>query len=77
MLLFFQWGSDRVEIANWNANRARIHCVACGRESWMDGFTVSEFDPGRLLAALVDRARKQRKRTPEEPKRIEQQRQTR
>jgi hypothetical protein len=43
----------------------------------MDGSTVSELDPGRLLAAaLVDQARKLRKRTPEGPKKIKQQRQT-
>jgi hypothetical protein len=39
---------------------------------------VSEFDPARLLAAaIVDQARKHRKRIPEETKKIEQQRQTR
>lgn len=78
MLLFCQSGSDRVDVTNWNANRARIHCFTCGHESWMDSFTVSEFDPARLFAAaLVDQARKHRKRTPEETKEIKQQRQAR
>ena len=53
MLLFCQCGSDRVDVTNWNANRPRIHCFTCGHESWMDGFTVSEFDPARLFAAAL------------------------
>jgi hypothetical protein len=44
-LLFCQCGSDRVDIANWNVARAWIKCFTCGREAWIDGFTVSEFDP--------------------------------
>jgi len=49
------------------------------RSRELDGrLTVSEFDPARLLAAaIVDQARKHRKRTPEEAKKIEEQRQTR
>jgi hypothetical protein len=33
--------------------RAQIHCLSCGREAWLDGFTVSEFDPAKLLASAV------------------------
>jgi hypothetical protein len=45
----------------------------CDR-AWLDGFTVSEFDlVTHLLAAVVEQARKHRKRSPEEL-RIEQQR---
>jgi hypothetical protein len=41
----------------------------------LDGFTVSEFDPAALLsAALVDQARKHRKRSPDEIARIQSER---
>lgn len=77
MLLFCQCGSDRNDISTWNGNRARIHCYTCNRESWLDGFTISEFDPAKLFtAAILDQARKHRKRPPEEVKRIERDRQT-
>lgn len=73
--LFCQCGSDRVDIKLWNVRRAQIHCLTCGHEAWLDGFTVSEFDPAKLLAsAVVDQARKHRKRPPEEAQRIQQQR---
>ena len=72
VLLFCQCGSDRVETGQWNAIRVRIRCGTCGRECWLDGFTLSEFDPGKLLAsALIDQARKHRKRSPEEVRKIE------
>jgi hypothetical protein len=75
MLVFCQCGSDRVDITNWNVNRARLHCFSCGREAWLDGFTVSEFDPAKLFAAaLVDQARKHRKRPPEEVQKIQEHR---
>ena len=71
MLLFCQCGSDRVDVSSWNGRRARIRCLTCNQESWLDGFTVSEFDPARLLsAALIDQARKHRKRSPDEVARI-------
>jgi hypothetical protein len=74
-LVFCQCGSDRVGVTNWNVNRARLHCFTCGRESWLDGFTISEFDPSKLLAAaLLDQARKHRKRPPEEIRKIVEQR---
>jgi hypothetical protein len=72
VLLFCQCGSDRVDIAAWNGKRSRIRCMTCGQESWLDGFTISEFDPAKLLAAaLIDQARKHRKRSPEEIARIQ------
>jgi hypothetical protein len=75
VLLFCQCGSDRVEITNWNVNRARLRCFTCSREAWLDGFTLSEFDPSKLFAAaLIDQARKHRKRPPEEAKKIEEHR---
>jgi len=73
MLLLCECGSDRVDITNWNVNRARLHCFSCGRETWLDGFTISEFDPSKLLtAAFVDQARKHRKRAPGEIQNIQQ-----
>ena len=75
VLLFCQCGSDRVDIKLWNVRRAQLHCLTCGQETWLDGFTVSEFDPAKLLAAaVVDQARKHRKRSPDEVQRINQQR---
>ena len=36
-------------------------------EAWLHGFTLSEFDPAKLLtAAIIDQARKHRKRPPRE-----------
>lgn len=67
VVLFCQCGSDRVDIAQWNGTRARLLCFTCEREAWLDGFTVSDLDPVRLTtAALVDQARKHRKRSPQE-----------
>lgn len=72
VLLFCQCGSDRVDIKTWNVRRAQLHCYTCGHEAWLDGFTVSEFEPAKLLsAALVDQARKHRKRSTEEVARIQ------
>ena len=71
VVLFCQCGSDRVDITQWNGSRARIRCFTCEREAWLDGFTVSDFEPGKLLAgALVDQARKHRKRSPHEAEAI-------
>jgi len=72
VLLFCACGSDRIEMGQWNGNRLRVRCGTCGRECWLDGFTISEFDPSKLFAAaLVDQARKHRKRAPDEVKKIE------
>ena len=74
VLLFCQCGSDRVDIKFWNGRRAQLHCLTCEQEAWLDGFTVSEFDPAKLLlAAVVDQARKHRKRSPEDMQRVQQQ----
>jgi hypothetical protein len=72
MLLFCRCGSDRVDIGQWNGARAQLTCYTCGHSAWLDGFTVSEFDPAKLLAAaLVDQARKHRRRSPSEQQQIE------
>ena len=66
-LLFCQCGSDRVDVTQWNGSRARLRCYTCEREAWLDGFTISDLDPVKLVtAALVDQARKHRKRSPQE-----------
>lgn len=72
VLLFCQCGSDRIELGQWNGARVRIKCGTCAREARLDGFTVSEFDPAKLLAAsLVDQARKYRRRSPDEIRKME------
>ena len=61
-----------MDIKLWNVRRAQIHCMTCGHEAWLDGFTVSEFEPAKLLSdALVDQARKRRRRSPEEMQRLQ------
>src|SRR3954470_23875865 len=78
VLLFCQCGSDRVDIKLWNVRRAQLHRLTCGPEAWLDGFTVSDFDAAKLLtAAVVDQARKHRKRPPDEIRRIEEHRKAR
>ena len=78
VVLFCQCGSDRVDIKLWNNRRAQLRCFTCGHEAWLEGFTVSEFDPAKLLtAAVIDQARKHRKRPPDEVNRIEEHRKTR
>jgi hypothetical protein len=52
--------------------------LTCGQEAWLEGFTVSEFDPAKLLtAAVIDQARKHRKRPPDEDRRIAEHRRVR
>jgi hypothetical protein len=71
-------GSGRVDIKLWNVRRAQLHCLTCGHEAWIEGFTVSEFDPAKLLTAAVrDQARKHRRRPPDEARRIEEHRKAR
>ena len=78
VVLFCQCGSDRVDIKCWNNRRAQLQCYTCGQEAWLEGFTVSDFDPARLwTAAIVDHARKHRKRPPDEARRLEEQRRAR
>jgi hypothetical protein len=71
MLVFCQCGSDRVDHRELEHDaRSRLHCYTCGREAWLDGFTLGEFDPAKLFStALIDQARKHRKRSPEETNR--------
>jgi len=56
MLLFCACGSDRVDISGWQGRRAQIRCASCGHQGFLDGFTLSEFDPLKLIAALVSQA---------------------
>jgi hypothetical protein len=66
---------DRVDITSWNGRRSRIRCFTRNQESWLDGFTLREFEPAKLLsAALVDQARKHRKRSPDEVAKIQSER---
>jgi hypothetical protein len=75
VLLFCQCVSDRVDMKLWNVRRAQLHCLTCGHEAWLEGFTVSEFDPAKLLtAAVIDQARKHRRRSPDEVGPIEEHR---
>ena len=46
VLLFCQCA--RVDLGQWNRRRAQLSCVTCGHKTWLDGFTVSEFDPAKL-----------------------------
>ena len=60
VLLFCQCrATARVTIHVWQGQRARLRCLACNREAWLDGFTISDFDPGALIvSALIDQARR-------------------
>jgi hypothetical protein len=54
-----------------------LHRGKCGYEKGPASreFSISEFDPSKLFAAaLVDQARKHRKRPPEEERKIQEQR---
>lgn len=75
VLLFCQCGSERVDVKLWNV-RAQLHCLTRVHEAWLDGFTaVSEFEPAKLpTPAVIDQARKHRRRPPEEVGRIEEHR---
>lgn len=61
-----------MDVSVWSGSRARLRCLTCNHETWLDGFTVSEFDFGKLVTlAIVDQARKHRKRSPDETARIQ------
>lgn len=78
VLLFCQCGSDRVDVKLWNGRRAQLECYTCGQNAWLEGFTVSDFDPARLFtAAVIDQARKHRKRPPEDVRQIQEHRRPR
>lgn len=50
VLLFCQCGSDCVDVSSWNERRAQLRCATCGQATWLDGFTISEFDPGKAFS---------------------------
>ena len=33
--------------------RSPTHCYTCGYSAWTESFTISDFDPGRLLVAAL------------------------
>lgn len=75
VLLFCQCGSDRVDLKLWNVRRAQLHCLTCGQEAWLEGFTISDFDPAKLLAAaVIEQARKHRRRPADEVRRLQDER---
>ena len=75
VLLFCQCGSDRLSLGQWNGRRLQLRCLSCNHEAWLDGLTVSDFNVSDLLgAAIVDQARKHRKRSPDEMARIQSER---
>jgi hypothetical protein len=66
-----------LDIRMWNGDRARHACLSRGQLSWLDGFTVSDFDLGKMINnAPVDQARKYRRRTPAETSQIRASRKT-
>src|SRR5262249_47558724 len=66
MILFCMCGSDKVDIARWdNKDRALLECQTCKRTHWIEGFTIGRFDfVEQLFGAVLDQARKYRKRDP-------------
>lgn len=55
--------------------RVEAHSPRTSRGKRGEGFTVSEFDPAKwLMAAVIDQARKHRRRPPDEVRRIEEHR---
>ena len=57
-----------MDVKQWNGPRARIECLTRGQE----GFTLGEFDlPKLVTGALIDQARKHRKRSPAEQQVVE------
>lgn len=64
-----------MDIKLWNARRAQLHCLTCGQKAWLEGFTVSELDPAKLLLlAVVDQAQEHRRRPPDEVGRLQEER---
>jgi hypothetical protein len=55
MFFFCPCGSDRIDNSTWNCDRARIRYYTRNRESWLGGFSLSEFDLAKLVTtALID-----------------------
>jgi len=72
MILFCRCGSDRVDITQWNGQRCLVTCYTCQNSTWVDGFTLGEFDLVKnLIGAAIDQARKHRKRNPSEMQAIQ------
>ena len=74
VLLSCKCGSDRFDI-RCGTPESSVSGLTCGQVSWLDGFTVDEFDLSKLLSgALINQARKHRKRNPSETQRVDEQR---
>ena len=75
MIVFCQCGSDRVDIVRWDNRRARVKCFTCEEEAWLDGLTLGKLDfVEQLFGAILDQARKSRRRNPEEREKLLRQR---
>jgi hypothetical protein len=75
MIVYCRCGSDRVDITQWNGQRCLFTCYTCNQSSWVDGFTLGEFDLMKnLIGAALDHARKHRKRNPSEMQAIQKER---
>jgi hypothetical protein len=71
MVLFCQCGSDKVDIDTWDNQRVLLKCFTCERTAWVEGFTVGKLDfVEQLFGAILDQARKYRKRNPAERERL-------
>jgi len=71
MVVFCGCGSDKVDIERWDNQRALLKCYTCERSSWLEGFTIGKLDfVEQLFGAILDQARKYRKRNPAERDRL-------
>lgn len=71
MVVFCGCGSDKVDIERWDNQRALLKCYTCEHSSWLEGFTVGKLDfVEQLFGAVLDQARKYRKRNPSERDRL-------
>jgi hypothetical protein len=67
---FCQGGSYRVDIDKLDNERVRLKCFTCERTAWVEGFTVGQLNfVEQLFGAILDQARKYRKRNPAERER--------
>jgi hypothetical protein len=65
MVLFCQCGSDKVDIDKWDNQRMLLKCFTCERTALVEGFTLGKLDfVEQLFGAILDQARKYRKRNP-------------
>ena len=71
MVVFCQCGSDKVDIDRWDNARALLKCYTCERTAWVEGFTLGKLDfVEQLFGAILDQARKYRKRNPAERQKL-------